>query len=50
MKERGVGYVQRHDQMNLYHVVGVTHGYIGDAPTQLRVEEHPITVRVIMYL
>ena len=26
--------------MNLYHVVGVTPGYIGDARTQLRVEEH----------
>ena len=30
----------RHDQMNLYHVVGVNHGYIGGAPTQLKVEEH----------
>ena len=25
--------------MNLYHVVGVNHGYIGDAPTLLKVEE-----------
>ena len=25
--------------MNLYPVVGVIHGYIGDAPTLLKVEE-----------
>ena len=35
-----VGYAHRHVQMNLYHVVGVTHGFIGDALTRLEVEEH----------
>ena len=32
--------VPQHEQVNLYRVVGVTHGYIGDALTQLRVAEH----------
>ena len=35
-----LGCVHRRDQMNLFLAVGVNHGYIGDALTQLKVEGH----------
>ena len=35
----GVDYAQMHVHMNLYLVAGVILGYIGDAPTLLKVEE-----------
>ena len=35
----GAGYAHMHVHMNLYLVVGVILGYIGDAPTLLKVEE-----------
>ena len=40
----GVGYAQWRNQMNSYHAAGATRGYIGDAPTQLRVEEHVLHI------
>ena len=36
----GADCVPQHESVNLYHVVGVIHGFIGGALTQLRVVEH----------
>ena len=43
----GAGYAPQQSQMNLYHVAGATHGYIGDAPTQLKVEEHVLHISCV---